>query len=71
MNMNMSYSKYLLGMAIITGLATVSCSKSDTTTADAAKPTVAAASEPEEKVLNIYNWSDYIAPDTVANFEIQ
>ena len=23
----------------------------------------------EEKVLNIYNWSDYIAPDTLANFE--
>ncbi|HUK60224.1 MAG TPA: polyamine ABC transporter substrate-binding protein [Stellaceae bacterium] len=23
----------------------------------------------EEKILNIYNWSDYIAPDTVANFE--
>jgi len=23
----------------------------------------------EEKVLNIYNWSDYIAEDTVANFE--
>jgi putrescine transport system substrate-binding protein len=23
----------------------------------------------EEKVLNIYNWSDYIAPDTIANFE--
>jgi putrescine transport system substrate-binding protein len=23
----------------------------------------------EEKVLNIYNWADYIAPDTVANFE--
>jgi putrescine transport system substrate-binding protein len=23
----------------------------------------------EDKVLNIYNWSDYIAPDTVANFE--
>jgi putrescine transport system substrate-binding protein len=23
----------------------------------------------EEKVLNIYNWSDYIADDTVANFE--
>jgi putrescine transport system substrate-binding protein len=69
MNMNLSYSKYLLGMAIITGLATVSCSKSDnTTTADAAKTTVAAAGEPEEKVLNIYNWSDYIAPDTVANF---
>jgi putrescine transport system substrate-binding protein len=23
----------------------------------------------EEKVLNIYNWSDYIAEDTVKNFE--
>ncbi|WP_374315616.1 polyamine ABC transporter substrate-binding protein [Aquabacterium sp.] len=23
----------------------------------------------EEKVLNIYNWSNYIAPDTIANFE--
>lgn len=23
----------------------------------------------EEKVLNIYNWSNYIGPDTVANFE--
>ncbi len=22
-----------------------------------------------EKVINIYNWSDYIAPDTIANFE--
>src|SRR5437016_6142201 len=23
----------------------------------------------EESVLHIYNWSDYIAPDTIANFE--
>ena len=23
----------------------------------------------EEKVLNVYNWADYIAPDTIANFE--
>jgi putrescine transport system substrate-binding protein len=28
--------------------------------------TVSAA---EEKVLNVYNWSDYIAEDTIANFE--
>lgn len=28
-----------------------------------------AARADEEKVLNIYNWSNYIAPDTVANFE--
>jgi putrescine transport system substrate-binding protein len=29
----------------------------------------AATSSGEERVLNIYQWSDYIAPDTVANFE--
>ncbi|MFT3664454.1 MAG: polyamine ABC transporter substrate-binding protein [Piscinibacter sp.] len=29
----------------------------------------AAAAEPEAKVLNIYNWSDYIADDTIRNFE--
>ena len=23
----------------------------------------------KQKVLNVYNWSDYIAEDTVANFE--
>jgi putrescine transport system substrate-binding protein len=28
-----------------------------------------AAAAQEEKVLNVYNWSDYIADDTVANFE--
>ena len=32
--------------------------------------TVAAGSyAAEEKVLNVYNWSDYIAEDTLANFE--
>jgi putrescine transport system substrate-binding protein len=29
----------------------------------------AARAQAEEKVLNIYNWSDYIADDIVANFE--
>jgi putrescine transport system substrate-binding protein len=28
-----------------------------------------ACAQEEEKVLNIYNWSDYIADDTIANFE--
>ena len=28
-----------------------------------------AQAAPEEKVLNVYNWSDYIAEDTIANFE--
>jgi putrescine transport system substrate-binding protein len=30
---------------------------------------LARAAPPEEKILNIYNWSDYIAEDTVRNFE--
>jgi len=25
--------------------------------------------QPDDRVLNFYNWSDYIAPDTIANFE--
>ena len=29
----------------------------------------AAAATPEPKVLNVYNWSDYIAEDTLNNFE--
>ena len=29
----------------------------------------ASARAEEEKVLNVYNWSDYIADDTIANFE--
>jgi putrescine transport system substrate-binding protein len=30
---------------------------------------IAGAAVSEEKVLNIYNWSDYLAPDTIPNFE--
>ena len=30
-----------------------------------------AADAPEAKVLNIYNWSDYIAEDTIQNFETE
>ncbi|MCE2659982.1 MAG: polyamine ABC transporter substrate-binding protein [Rubrivivax sp.] len=29
----------------------------------------AVQAQSDSKVLNIYNWSDYIAPDTIANFE--
>ena len=28
-----------------------------------------ASAQEEEKVLNVYNWSDYIAEDTIKNFE--
>ena len=31
--------------------------------------TTAATPKAEEPVLNVYNWSDYVAPDTIANFE--
>lgn len=34
-----------------------------------ALPGGAALAQEEEKVLNIYNWSDYIAEDTLRNFE--
>ncbi|MBI2800395.1 MAG: polyamine ABC transporter substrate-binding protein [Gammaproteobacteria bacterium] len=39
-----------------------------TTPAATPAPTAPAASDGEQ-VLNIYNWSDYIAEDTIANFE--
>jgi len=41
-------------------------------TSTAAVPAIApapATGNDEDKVLNIYNWSDYIAEDTIANFE--
>jgi putrescine transport system substrate-binding protein len=49
----------LFGMA---GLMLVSCGNKSEETAS----TVAAE---EEKILNIYNWSDYLAEDTIPNFE--
>src|SRR3546814_1630748 len=30
---------------------------------------MASAVQADDKVLHVYNWSDYIAPDTVAKFE--
>lgn len=30
---------------------------------------VTAAANAEDKVLNVYNWSDYVAPDTIERFE--
>ena len=32
---------------------------------------MASAVQAEDKVLNVYNWSDYIAPDTIEKFEKQ
>ena len=52
----------LLGLAV-SALMLASCGKKEGDTA-----ATAPAAE-EEKVLNVYNWSDYIAPDTLAKFE--
>ena len=46
----------------------VACGKKEEPVA-AAPAAPAAAAAAEEKVLNIYNWPDYIAKDMVANFE--
>ena len=54
-------------------LALAACSKPASAPAtDAGAGTAAGtptAALEEEKVLNVYNWSDYIAPDTIAKFE--
>ena len=37
----------------------------------AAAPSAAAAAKPEDRVLNIYNWSDYIDDKTIPTFQAQ
>ena len=65
----MNTTKYLIGMALISiGLVTTSCGKQESETTDA-KPNAAAPAAGGENVLNIYNWSDYLAEDTIPNFE--
>jgi len=55
----------LLGVAVT--LALVACGQGEKAKdGEQAADTPAAA---EEKVVNVYNWSDYIAEDTIANFE--
>jgi len=49
---------------LLLGIALVGCSTKPAPTAPGPAPRAA-----EEKVLNVLNWSDYIAPDTVAKFE--
>jgi putrescine transport system substrate-binding protein len=65
--------KQLWSLAVL-AVALAACSKKEDPPAAAVAPAPAtSASAPvantEEKVLNIYNWPDYIAKDMVANFE--
>ena len=52
-------------LVLLAALALAACGKKEEP--KAAAP--AAAVNTEEKVLNIYNWPDYVAPDLIANFE--
>ena len=59
----------LLAIAL-TALAVTACGKKEEATpAASAAPAVAATANAEEKVLNIYNWADYISANMVADFE--
>ncbi|MBP6514560.1 MAG: polyamine ABC transporter substrate-binding protein [Steroidobacteraceae bacterium] len=59
----MSYRSALLATTMAALL--VACGGEKKPEGEAAAP---AAPAPEEKVLNVYNWSDYIAEDTVPTF---
>ena len=64
--------KLKLSLCIAAGLALAGCGQQPAPPAEqAAAPAQPAAPAAEDKVLNIYNWSDYIAEDTIANFEAE
>ena len=59
-------------MCVFLATALAACGKKEDVPATANSSTPAGAAvvaSTEEKVLNIYNWPDYIAKDMVANFE--
>lgn len=58
---------WMFGCALAAVL--VACGKKEEPVAAAPAAPAAAQAAAEEKVLNIYNWPDYIAKDMVANFE--
>jgi putrescine transport system substrate-binding protein len=62
----------LRSLAVLSaGLLLAACNRDAAAPAagDAAAPAATAAAE--DKVLNVYNWSDYIAPDTIKKFEAE
>jgi putrescine transport system substrate-binding protein len=62
-------NKYLWSFVLST-LALSACGPKDepTLTATAVATSVSAAAVAEEKILNVYNWPDYIAQDLLVNF---
>lgn len=53
----------------LAALMLAACGKKEPAPAPAAPAAGAAVATDAEKVLNVYNWSDYIGEDTVKNFE--
>jgi putrescine transport system substrate-binding protein len=64
---------WIFAFSAVAAVALSACGQKDeapaTVAAPAAPASAALAVNTEEKVLNIYNWPDYIAQDMVANFE--
>jgi len=64
---------WIFAFSALAAIALSACGKKDEAPASVAAPaapaSAAVAVNAEEKVLNIYNWPDYIAKDMVANFE--
>ena len=60
--------KKQIWLVVVSALMLVACGKKPDV-AVATAPVTAPAAGSEEKILNIYNWPDYIAKDMVANFE--
>jgi putrescine transport system substrate-binding protein len=57
-------------IVLMIGLGVAGCSKQEDSTAQSsASARSPAAAQSEEQVLNVYNWSDYIAENTIADFE--
>ncbi len=57
-----------LSIIVLSAFALVACGEKEQAQPAKAAP-IAPAKANEEKVLNIYNWPDYIAKDMLANFE--
>ena len=70
-NFHLNKRTFGIFSVIVAGALSVSCG--DKTADDANKTVTEApattAKVDEEKILNIYNWSDYLAEDTIPNFE--
>lgn len=59
----------LFGLASITLASCGQKTEDSAKSADATPTSAAPVAGEEEKILNIYNWSDYLAEDTIPNFE--